>query len=672
MTADIVDAVLWRVRAALRLDGAPLFAGHGLADPMYRPPRLPYASVLGPLSYTIEPERALPQDVALTVRLPGYLAGTALAPDVTVPGPGELELLVDGEVRLTVAVDHGADTGAALSEVRAAALAARIETAVLDAVGAATVDGTPLSAERAAEVSRTTARWDTANRRLVIASGRRGPAQPSTGEQSSVSLAAPTPQAAALGLVDAAVTSTGRLVRHQLPAPTAMAFDVRVDLWAGSQRHLAALVEAWARVTPTRCQLMLRPALLAADVPDGADELHLQAGGEPATRWTQVQLEPEGGFADRRTARIPTLAGGAAPAATALALPSGATARLRFGELPAVPDPTRPAHPAPTGWAVSTGVRVPSAGDGDELAVVRLLHGSTVALAVDLTWVDVPAGNGQPAGLHADVAARAQAADGTDLPPATLRLPASMVDEVTLHALVDATAGQVSVFAGDAGAQGAALGPVAPAGGDDMDVVLGGPAGPDSEVTHLHVLSRPVGPLDHRQRDATATASRWRPGDPVTLVRSHDGVTPQGAPFTAVVTAVEDGVLHLDRPVSGTWPRHDSVVATRVVFSRQTAVRRRDDLATNLTRVSLEHTVSGFVEPDSSSLGVQLVESLDLQVADRARLLVGHAASASARTPPSTPGVTADLVPARSLRSTVVTADDAAPAPQPAPPEEPA
>lgn len=672
MTADIVDAVLWRVRAALRLDGAPLHAGHGLADPLYRPPRLPYASVLGPLSYTIEPERALPQDVALTVRLPGYLAGTTLAPDATVPGPGTLELLVDGDVRLTAAVDHGADAGATLTDVRAAALAARVETALHDAVGAATVDGAPLSAERVAEVSRTTARWDTARRRVVIASGRRGPARLTTAEQSSVSLAELTPHAVALGLGEGAVDPTGRLVRHQLPAPTAMAFDVRVDLWAGSQRHLAALVEAWARVTPTRCQLMLRPALLAADVPDGAEELHLQAGGEPATRWTRVQLEPEGGFADRRTARVPTLAGGATAGATSLALPGGATARLRFGELPAVPDPTRPAHPAPTGWALSAGVRVAAAGDGDELAVVRLLHGATVALALELTWVDVPAGNGQPAGLHADVVARAEAADGTDLPPATLRVPAALGDEMALHALVDATAGQVSVFAGDAGARGAPLGPVAPAGGDAMEVLLGGPGGPAAELTHLHVLARPVGPLDHRQRSATAPASRWRPGDPVTLVRSQDGVTPQGTPFTAVVTAVEEGVLHLDRPVAGTWPRHDSVVATRVVFSRQTAVRRRDDLATNLTRVSLEHTVSGFVEPDSSSLGVQLAESLDLQVADRARLLVGHAASASARTVPTTPGVTADLVPARSLRSTVVTADDAAPEPEPAPPEDPA
>ena len=666
MTAEIIDALLWRTRAALRLDRTALFAGHGLADPLYRPPRLPYASVLGPLAYALEPERALASELVLTVRLPGYLGGAPLAVDSLVPGPGVLELLMDGDVRLTVPVDHGPDTDLPFSDRRARNVAGRIEAALRLAAADALLDEDPVDDDRRAELARATARWDQHRRRVVIASGRRGPTRTTSIQESSVRLAAPTAHAVALGLGDGAETPTGRLVRHRVPSPTAMSFDVRVDVWAGSQRRLADLVEAWARVTPTRCQLMLRPALLAADVPDGADEVHLQAGGEPATRWTALQLEPEGGFDDRRTGRAPELAAGAAVTPVALTLPGGATASLGFGDRPAVPDPTRPAGLAPTGWAVSVGLRAPGGADGDHLALVRVSKGATNALAVEVDWTQVAAANGQPARVEAAVTASARTAAGAEVPLATVRVPAVDLADAHVHALVDASAGQLAVFVDDVGSHGAPLGPVEPVGGDDMTLVLGG-EGPDVEVTHLHLHTRPLGPLDRRQRSATAPASRWRPGDPVMLVRSSDGVTPQGTPFAAVVATVEDGVLRLDRPVASTWSRHDTVVTSRVVFSRQTAIRRRDDLASNLTRVSLEHTVSGFVEADDASVGAQLAESLDLQLADRARLLHGSGATTPARVGTGTPGVDAELVSAQSLRSTVVTADDATTAPpQPA------
>lgn len=664
MTADIIDALLWRVRAALRLDGAPLFAGHGLADPMYRPPRLPYASVLGPLSYAVEPERDLPRERFLTVRMPGYLAGTSLPPAAPVPPAGTLELLLDGDVRITLALDHVADTGQQLTDQRATAAAALIAETLVQAVagGEATVDGVEVTDPvRLGELDATTVRWDAANRRFVVASGRRGPVVASVEDRSSVALAASTPYAVAFGFGPGALTPSGRLTRHQVPAPIALAFDARVDLWAGSQRHLAALVESWARVTPTRCQLVLRPALLAADVPDGATEIPLQAEGETPTRWTRLQLEPEGGFADRRTGRAATTTGGATAAARGLSLPAGAAASLTFLEPPPVPDPTVPSHPAPGGWAVSTRLQVPGAGDGDQLTVLELVHTGTTALRLDIDWVEVPSGNGSPPTLQADVRASATGADGTVVPAATIRVAADRLVAGTtqLHALVDAVAGQVAVFADDDAAAGTPVGPVLPPGGDAMLLRLGAAGGPAATLAHVQVLSRPVGPLDPRHRLSTATATRWRPGDPVTLVRSDDGASPRGTPFAAVVVQVADGVLHLDRPVTGTWARHHTIVGTRLVFSQQTAVRRRDDLASNLTRISLDHTVSGFVEPESSSVGARLVESLDLDLGDKAVLVTDPEAPepVPGRRVQGTPGIRAELVPARTLSSTVATAE---------------
>jgi hypothetical protein len=682
MTAEVVDALLWRARSALRVDGLPLFAGHGLADPLYRPPRLPYASVLGPLSYHLEPDRDLPREAGLTVRTPGYLAGATLAPTATLPPPGTLSLLLDGDVRVDVAVDPGGDSGQTATTSRAQDAAARIQSAFDAAVagGEATTAGTPLAdPDRLAEVAATTVRWDDANRRFVVASGRYGPVPPAQGageRPSRVDLAAPSAHADGLGLGAGALSPAGRLVSHRVPAPIAMAFDVRVDLWAGSQRHLATLVETWARVTPTRCQLLLRPALPAADVMDGATEITLQAGGEAATRWTVLQLEPGGGFADRRSERAPTLSGGAAADAAGLDLPVGAGARLAFLQPPPIPDPFAPAHPAPLGWALATRLLTPAGAAAGETAVVaELAHGATSVLRLEATWASQPPGNGRPPTLACELRATGQAADGTALPAATLRVPAADVEAgVEVHALVDAANGRLAVFADGSNAVGAAVGPVRPAGGSDMELRLGAAAA-SRPITlgHLQVHARPLGPVDHRHRSATATADRWRPGDPVTLVRTSDGFSPRGAAFSAVVVRVDGATLHLDRPVVGTWPRHDTAVASRLVFSQQTAVRRRDDLASHLTRVSLEHTVSAFVEPDGSGTSARLVEALDLRVLDHLPLPEdatgeGGPAPASRRSEQGAPGVRPELVPARSLHATV-SADAPVMAPEPTPPD---
>ena len=48
---------------------------------------------------------------------------------------------------------------------------------------------------------------------------------------------------AALGLDAVALVVDGRIYRHRVPNPTAIAVDVRLDLWAGSQGELARLVD---------------------------------------------------------------------------------------------------------------------------------------------------------------------------------------------------------------------------------------------------------------------------------------------------------------------------------------------------------------------------------------------------------------------------------------------
>lgn len=42
MTPEVLHALLWRARSGIRVEGLNFFAGHGVADPSYRPPRLPY------------------------------------------------------------------------------------------------------------------------------------------------------------------------------------------------------------------------------------------------------------------------------------------------------------------------------------------------------------------------------------------------------------------------------------------------------------------------------------------------------------------------------------------------------------------------------------------------------------------------------------------------------
>ena len=104
---ELVEGLLWRARAGIRVEGS-LRAGHGMADASYRPPALPYASVVGPLNIELEPDRDQPRTIFLPVQAPGYLAGAERAAGDLVPGPGHLTLRLDGDILVTADVDLGA------------------------------------------------------------------------------------------------------------------------------------------------------------------------------------------------------------------------------------------------------------------------------------------------------------------------------------------------------------------------------------------------------------------------------------------------------------------------------------------------------------------------------------------------------------------------------------
>ena len=107
------------------------------------------------------------------------------------------------------------------------------------------------------------------------------------------------------------MTAPGRLVRHRRPTPTAVAVDVRVDLWTGTQSELASVLDAWTRTTATRGQLLLRPAVLAADVAPTDTSVRLLSPAEPAGRTTIALLDViDTAVVDRLTGRAARLIGG--------------------------------------------------------------------------------------------------------------------------------------------------------------------------------------------------------------------------------------------------------------------------------------------------------------------------------------------------------------------------
>ncbi|GAA3389398.1 hypothetical protein [Cryptosporangium minutisporangium] len=412
-SGDVLSGFLWRARAGIRTEGLPLFAGHGMADPAYRPPRLPYISVVGPLTVELEPDRDLPRSVQLAVQTPGYLPGARREPADRVPASGPLVLLIDGDATGSVDPDLATLTGqsfvaAGVGVAVATALQQAVRTADFRTDGAIVTDPA-----RRAELAAVTVRWDGRAQRLVLSSGRRGVR---TGAEldprpSRVEIPAPAgPIATALGLADA-VPVPGRLVRHRRPAPAAVAVDVRVDLWAGSQLDLAATLDAWTGLTATRGQLLERTALPAEDIPAGAASIRLQPAGEPASRSTLLQLEAAegGGLADRVAGRRPALTSGATETATGIRLVDAGTASLTFFEAPPVPLAWLPEHPAPHGYAATFGLRTETGAVGERARILTVEADGAPALSVEIEYLAPTNGGPPPVRLRGD----ARRADGT-------------------------------------------------------------------------------------------------------------------------------------------------------------------------------------------------------------------------------------------------------------------
>ena len=522
--SGLVLASLLVRQAGLRVHRMPLFAGHGVVDANFRPARLPYVSITGPLNFELEPERDPTRPVHLWVQTPGYLAGATLGAGDVVPPAGATPFTVafDGDAEATLDPDLDAVAGEALDDPGTGrTVAAAIEAAVHTAVdaGGFVADGVPVDdPERRAELRAATVRYDDSRSRVVIASGRRGiVAEPGVGGwlPSGVEVRDGA-LAAALGLTGvAAVRAPGRVVRHQRPSPTAVAVDVRVDHWAGSQLELAAVLDAWVRITPTRGQLLEQPALLAADVEIGDTVIGLQPDGEPPAHSTLLQLERTGArFVDRLTAREATLVNGAVVDGAGLQLDGNATAAIRFFDAPPIPYAWLPDRPGRDGYSFSIGLTLGGGAVGDVFRVLAATHDGQTVLAVDAEIVD---DNGN---ARAQLRATGENAvgGGFDVTTATFDT-AGLAAGVEIHVVLDPLTG-VSVFVdgGVLGTAPTALGELP--GGFDMTLVVGEPAvGVPAPITivHVQVHGRPLGPVDPKLRTAIAPASAWAPADSVCI-----------------------------------------------------------------------------------------------------------------------------------------------------------
>ena len=171
---ELVEGLLWRARAGIRVEGS-LRAGHGMADASYRPPALPYASVIGPLNIELEPDRDPPRTIFLPVQAPGYLAGAERVAADLVPAPGDLTLRIDGDIIVVADVDLGALAGESMTaDGVGPAVAEVLEQAIRtgDFHRQRGCRDRPRSSGRAGRRHRTLGRGSPAVRRRVRPSGR--------------------------------------------------------------------------------------------------------------------------------------------------------------------------------------------------------------------------------------------------------------------------------------------------------------------------------------------------------------------------------------------------------------------------------------------------------------------------------------------------------------------
>jgi len=624
---EILNAWLWQARLSIRTPSERAFAAHGYVDTSYRPPRLPFVSVVGPLSLHVEPERENGRTAQAKLVVPGFVIGQVRPAATTVPGAGGLALRFDGRASIALTL-LGLPATPFGNPVTGPAVAQVINTAIAQALAAnafVDADGTPLTDPTLlAALASVVVRWNAETRQLTIASD---PGTASTAMRSSVEvLPIANDLAPALGLAPPASSSTGRQRLHRLAPPRSMTVETRLDLWARSQVDIARMFDGLAAAAPTRGRLLLRPSLLAADVADGATEVRLLDEGEPTTGDSLLHLEGGDGLTDRVRGVVHAVSGGA--------ISDPATARFRLsgaGQItgavwpsPLAPNPLFSSQPAPSGFAIAIGLQLDAtAAENDSYTVLTLTRNAitVLGLTLDVVSVDVP-GDGPT--LFAAVTATATTARNnvTAVAETRRRIPLVQLQAGgTLHATLVAETGIIALaWSGERQRLDdplvtpvpATAAPGVPTTGADMRLVLGG--GPAAQlphpiaVSHVHLLREPYGPLDPALRVSIAGAARLRPGDMLTLTSSDDGWRAGQSTSAGLVTDVQGNRVLLTRPVRGAFPRGRSLAYEDECFFFQTAVKRRDDLMNQLYHCSVDYKVSALLEDPTTRASAVLVQ----------------------------------------------------------------
>lgn len=640
MIREILSGLIWQARVALRSGSARAFAAHGYVDEAYRPPRVPFVSVVGPLGLHPEPERENKRVAAATVKVPGHVIGKPRASTDSVPPAGALTLRFDGRATVTLTGLPGgsfgsAATGPAIAAAINAGLAAALAGGQFKEPSGATLTDPLLLAA----LAQATCRWDAEGARIALSSD---PGIPSMENRSSVELLAVTDNiAGALGLAPPDVAQEGRSYLSRLTAPRAMTVDVRVDLWAASQGELAAMMDTVAAAAPTRGQLLLRPSLLAADAANGDTTIRLLARGEPTTGQSLAHLEATDQTLERaRGGRLALTAGASwlAPPA-GLQLSGTGTASVAVYPTPPVPDPMRYDNPAPRGLALALGLKLAAgSADGQQLRLVSLDAGGQPVIRIELGIVLVETA------LLGELVATATLSQGAGTATAQTRwrVPVGTLEAgVALHARVDGEQGVVWLSLDgqaqplddtDATPVPPTVAPGEPVAAGDMTLTLGNGAGNPVAFTveSLHLVAEPVGPLDPALRSSITPAARLRPGDVIVLADSDDGYRAGKRRFQALALSVNGDEVTLSRPVEGSWPRGRTLAFQDECFFFQTQLRRKDDLLNHLYRCSVDYRVSGLLEDPNARPTAPLVEKPVVELVPRgaSRVAGGHPGTA--------------------------------------------
>lgn len=640
MVPEILRAWLWQARLAIHGGAARAFAAHGYVDPAYRPSRLPFVSVVGPLSLQLEPERENGRAGQALLRTPGFVIGQARPPASTVPAAGALRLRFDGRATAALAL-AGLPASPFSDEATGPAIAQAIRNA-LQAAAFLEPDGSPVTDPAyLAALQTVSVTWSQELRQLAISSNLGTAA---TEMRSSVEvLPAANDLAPALGLAPPAASGPGRQRLHRLPPPRSMTVEMRLDLWAESQMDMGQMFDGLALAAPTRGRLALRPSLLAEDASDGASQIRLLERGEPTTHLSLVHLEGGDGLTDRARGTVFSLAGGAAvdAAGSRFTLSTDGQISGRVYTSPLVPDQLFAAHPMPGGFAIAVGVGLDAGGaPGDSYSLLRLRRGNdTVAsLTMQVVTANVP---NEGAVNFGEVVARAAMTTGSATSTAETRWRirlGALETPGTLHATI--TADREIALAWEGEAQrlddpiATPAAPVAgagrPAAGPDMVLELGGGGGAPLPrpiaISHVHIVREPHGPLDPRLRTSLTGGAQLRPGDMIALAGSDDGWHLGERRSLAIVVEVSGGQVVLSRAVSGTFRRGATLVYQDECFYFQTAVKRRDDLMNRLYHCSLDYKVSALLEdPAARNTAVLVREAVtELTARGASRAAGGH------------------------------------------------